>query len=40
MLKAVAEGLALGDVAAASGVSAEGLAETYADLVGAGILLE
>lgn len=40
VLKAVAEGLALGDVAAASGVSAEELAETHADLLGAGILLE
>lgn len=40
VLKAVAEGLTLDAVAAASGVAHEALAETYADLVSAGILLE
>jgi hypothetical protein len=40
VLKAVAEGLTLGDAAATSGASREALEETYADLVGAGILLD
>lgn len=40
VLKAAAEGLALGDVAATSGMPREELEATYADLVGAGILLE
>jgi hypothetical protein len=40
VLKAVTEGLTLGDAAASSGVSLETLEETFSDLVGAGILLE
>lgn len=40
VLKAVTEGLTLGDAAASSGVSLETLEETFADLLGAGILLE
>lgn len=39
VLKAVSEGLALGDAAAAAGVSRDDLEETFRDLADAGILL-